>query len=163
MVPCNTCTKRHLECLYTPAHSDHTPLQESVRSPTKRRHLDHSPHSVKSDPDCIVAASRRDSTLTTWHQSPGPSAASSSKSVAGDAPFSKTNGTARQLLNGNDRDFDSKSRISNVSGGIADDEDLWLPRMLQDSTGRLCKYDQISSPRFTSHDRDVRQIDLVKR
>lgn len=87
----------------------------------------------------MVVSARRDSTLTTWHHSPSASGASSSKSAVGDAPCLKTNGTVRQLPNGSDRDFDSKSRISNVSGGLTDDDDLWLPRMLQDSTGRLCK------------------------
>lgn len=141
MRPCNTCTKRHLECIYTPAHSDQVGLQEPIRSPTKRRHLDSSPHIGKVESDSIEASSRRNSTMTTWLPSPSAPAISSSKSAVGDSNHPKTTGAARHL---SDRDFDSRSRISNVSG-IADDADIWLPRMLQDSTGRLCKCGQFTS------------------
>lgn len=135
--PCNTCTKRHLDCIYTPAHPDQASLQEPIRSPTKRRHLDTSPHIGKVEIDSIEASSRRNSTMTTWHQSPSAPATTPSKPALGDSDHSKTSSSVRHL---SDRDFDSRSRISNVSG-IADDADLWLPRMLQDSTGRLCKCD----------------------
>ncbi|RYP21183.1 hypothetical protein DL766_007994 [Monosporascus sp. MC13-8B] len=53
----------------------------------------------------------------------------------GEPSHLKTPSTVRDLLNSSDRDYDSRSRISNVSG-IPDDA-VWQPRMLQDSTGRL--------------------------
>ncbi|KAI2630994.1 fungal-specific transcription factor domain-containing protein [Hypoxylon sp. NC1633] len=50
----------------------------------------------------------------------------------------KLMGTSRaHLLGSNDRDFDSRSRISNASGAADEAELVSLPRMLMDTTGRL--------------------------
>ena len=48
-------------------------------------------------------------------------------------------GTNRNFLGSNDRDFDSRSRVSNASVTADEAEIVSLPRMLMDTTGRLRK------------------------
>lgn len=52
--------------------------------------------------------------------------------------------TPRQLLGSSDRDFDSRSRISNASGTAEEAVLGFFPRMLMDRKGRLRKYDHIN-------------------
>ncbi|OTB08588.1 hypothetical protein M426DRAFT_7328 [Hypoxylon sp. CI-4A] len=55
-------------------------------------------------------------------------------------------GPTRPLPDGSDRDFDSRSRVSNVSGGADETENLTLYRMLLDPyTGRLFSVGQSGS------------------
>ena len=57
----------------------------------------------------------------------------------------KSMGATRQLLGTSDRDFDSRSRMSNASGAADEAELMSLPRMLMDTTTRrLRTYDQIT-------------------
>lgn len=52
----------------------------------------------------------------------------------------KLMGTTRHLLANNDREFDTRSRISNVSGAADEiSRIMFIPRMLQDKTGKLRK------------------------
>ncbi|KAI0115046.1 fungal-specific transcription factor domain-containing protein [Daldinia grandis] len=131
--PCSTCDKRSLECLYTPT-SQETGSQEPLGSPSKRRRADQSPRTLKLEPGQTIAT--RTPFLASWDQS-----TNRSMSLAEIEPLEssekKLMGTARHLLANNDREFDTRSRISNVSGAVDEINSIFIPRMLQDETGKL--------------------------
>ncbi|KAI0014088.1 fungal-specific transcription factor domain-containing protein [Xylariaceae sp. FL0662B] len=132
--PCNTCTKRHLECLYTPTNLEQLcPLE----SPTKRRRSDNSPKMLKSTLETGQSTTTHSPSLTSWNQSADAPVMAFTKTESPGLNQKKSVGTTRHLLSNIDRDFDTSSRVSNTSGA-ADEADIFhLPRMLQDSTGRL--------------------------
>ncbi|KAI0166416.1 hypothetical protein GGR57DRAFT_25411 [Xylariaceae sp. FL1272] len=134
--PCNTCVKRQLECHYTPAGLDHSGSSEGIGSPTKRRHVDSSPNMIKLE-DTGQSAGRRGSTLTSWNQVSGPGDMALERAAVAEPIQQKQVEMAGQLLGTTERDFDSRSRLSNASAAV-DEADAFPPeRMLQDSTGRL--------------------------
>ncbi|CAJ2509835.1 Uu.00g057350.m01.CDS01 [Anthostomella pinea] len=92
---------------------------------------------LKSSIDSGQSTTRRDSSLTLWNQPSDAPEMDITKSVVPETPQHKPLGTARQLLGANDRDFDSRSRVSNASGAADEAEIYDSQRMLQDSTGRL--------------------------
>ncbi|KAI1492157.1 hypothetical protein F5X96DRAFT_412866 [Biscogniauxia mediterranea] len=130
--PCNTCTKRQLECQYTPTNLDRSGSQESLGSPTKRRHVESSPKMLKSSVDAGQSITRRNPSLPLWNR---PAEVPEMKPLVPDLSRQKP----PQLLGG-DREFDSGSRISNASGAADEAEVVPSQRMLQDSTGRLRTY-----------------------
>ena len=137
--PCNTCTKRQLVCEYkTP--SLESPDHDFVASPSKRRHIDGSPRPLRSSLDETLT-SRPPSAL--WGPI-GPAAAAAagpkpepSGSLAAMTPTK----SVHYLLNADETDSDSRSKMSSVSGA-ADEAEVYESqwRMLQDSTGRLREY-----------------------
>lgn len=130
--PCNTCTRRNLECSYTPNNPDHGPA-----SPPKRRHIEAPPASA---PPASLAEVPP---LQAWDQpapvetkdldvkGSGPPVPSSATVVDFELPKPLASAPPRE------HDFDNRSRNSTPSG--PDEEaSVWTsPRMLQDSTGRL--------------------------
>ncbi|KAI1335514.1 fungal-specific transcription factor domain-containing protein [Xylariaceae sp. FL0016] len=135
--PCNTCTKRQLECQYTPTSLDRSDSTDSLGSPTKRRHVDSSPSMLNSSIDGGPSTTRRNSSLNSWNQNPdGPDTKPAKPSGPGSTQRKQV-GTGNQLLGTSERDFDSRSRLSNTSGAADEAEVYPSKRMLQDSTGRL--------------------------
>ncbi|KAI3336882.1 hypothetical protein HD806DRAFT_21519 [Xylariaceae sp. AK1471] len=135
--PCNTCTKRQLDCQYTPTGLDHSDSQDGLGSPTKRRHVDNSPNMLKSSMEVGQNTTRRNSSLMLWNQPTGSGEMELDRTAVIESTQHKQIGASRQLLGGTDGDFDNRSRLSNAS--VAADEAEVYPskRMLQDSTGRL--------------------------
>ncbi|KAI0184690.1 fungal-specific transcription factor domain-containing protein [Xylaria flabelliformis] len=129
--PCNTCTKRHLDCQYTSSTSEHSGSQDSP--PSKRRHVDDHSHIPNPPNETRQGAARNGPPIMPWNQCAG--------SGGIEAVLIKTEhkqiGMGRPLLGEADIDFDSRSKLSNAS--VAADEAEVYPqnRMLQDSTGRL--------------------------
>lgn len=132
--PCNTCTKRQLDCQYTPNSSESAGPQDSP--PTKRRHVDGPPNMLKVSIQAGQDNAKINSSLMPWNQ----------LSESGEANFSRTvsvkhgnkqAGTARPLLSETDGDFDNRSKLSNASMAAEEAEVYPQNRMLQDSTGRL--------------------------
>ncbi|TRX92632.1 hypothetical protein FHL15_006559 [Xylaria flabelliformis] len=129
--PCNTCTKRHLDCQYTSSTSEHSGSQDSP--PSKRRHVDDQSHIPNPPNETGQGATRNGPPIMPWNQCAG--------SGGIEAVLIKTEhkqiGMGRPLLGEADIDFDSRSKLSNAS--VAADEAEVYPqnRMLQDSTGRL--------------------------
>ncbi|KAI1812148.1 hypothetical protein GGS20DRAFT_587803 [Poronia punctata] len=135
LMPCNTCTKRQLDCHYAPTSSDHSNAHETLNSPTKRRHIETSPHLIGSSID-VQVASRRSSSLMVWNAPPEPAEMDLDRTLLEPNP-AKHAGASRHLLGGTDSDFDSHSRLSNTSVAADESEGYPFKRMLQDSTGRL--------------------------
>ncbi|KAI0887367.1 uncharacterized protein GGS22DRAFT_108276 [Annulohypoxylon maeteangense] len=136
--PCSTCLKRSLDCLYTPTSLE-TGSQEPLGSPTKRRHIDNSPRTLKSTLEPNQALATHAPSLVPWNQPTDRSAMNLAEAEPPESSQKKLAGTGRHFLGGNDRDFDSRSRISNASGAADEAEIVTLPRMLMDTTGRLRK------------------------
>ncbi|KAI1106286.1 fungal-specific transcription factor domain-containing protein [Jackrogersella minutella] len=134
--PCSTCEKRSLECLYTPSNLE-TGSLEPLGSPTKRRHLDSSPRALKSTLESGQALTTHTPSLAPWSQPADRSAMVLPETESPESSQKKFVGAARHLLGSNERDFDSRSRISNQSGAADEAELVSLPRMLMDTTGRL--------------------------
>ncbi|KAI1378225.1 hypothetical protein F4677DRAFT_387110 [Hypoxylon crocopeplum] len=135
--PCNTCNKRNLECLYTPTNLE-TGSQEPLGSPTKRRHVDSSPRMLKSTLESGQTITAHTPSLASWDHPTDSSTMSIAETESSESSQKKLMGTNRNFTGGSDRDFDSRSRVSNVSA--ADEAELvTLPRMLMDTTGRLRK------------------------
>ncbi|OTB20264.1 hypothetical protein K445DRAFT_17549 [Daldinia sp. EC12] len=132
--PCSTCDKRSLECLYTPTSLE-TGSQEPLGSPSKRRHTDNSPRAIKLESGQTVAT--HTPFLASWDQSTNRSAMSLAEIEPLEPSPKKLMGTSRHLIANSDREFDTRSRISNVSGAADEITVMFLPRMLQDKTGRL--------------------------
>ncbi|KAK6950368.1 hypothetical protein Daesc_008694 [Daldinia eschscholtzii] len=132
--PCSTCDKRSLECLYTPTSLE-TGSQEPLGSPSKRRHTDNSPRAIKLESGQTVAT--HTPFLASWDQSTNRSAMSLAEIEPLEPSPKKLMGTSRHLITNSDREFDTRSRISNVSGAADEITVMFLPRMLQDKTGRL--------------------------
>ncbi|KAI0535531.1 fungal-specific transcription factor domain-containing protein [Xylaria digitata] len=134
--PCNTCTKRQLDCQYTSSSLDHPGALESIGPPIKRRHVDSSPNMLKSPIETRRGITGRDSTLMPWNQVAEPRGLD----IAGTMVIKSEHkhiGPSRPLLGGTDRDFDNRSKLSNASV-VADEAEVYPQnRMLQDSTGRL--------------------------
>ncbi|KAI1452249.1 fungal-specific transcription factor domain-containing protein [Annulohypoxylon moriforme] len=128
--------KRSLDCLYTPTSLE-TGSQEPLGSPTKRRHIDSSPRTLKSTLEPNQTLATHAPSLVPWNQPTDRSAMSLAETEPPDSSQKKLVGTGRLFLSGNDRDFDSRSRISNASGAADEAEIVSLPRMLMDTTGRL--------------------------
>ncbi|KAI0202742.1 fungal-specific transcription factor domain-containing protein [Astrocystis sublimbata] len=126
--PCNTCTKRQLDCQYTANGSDHSGSQDSP--PLKRRQVESpsnlmKPQSVGITQDC--------SSMIAWNQLDDSGGVDNVLFKADH----KHLGIERALLGENDHDFDSRSKLSNASV-VADEAEVYPQnRMLQDSTGRL--------------------------
>ncbi|KAI1319391.1 hypothetical protein F5Y16DRAFT_414268 [Xylariaceae sp. FL0255] len=132
--PCNTCTKRQLECHYTPSNLDHASSPDGIASPPKRRHVDSSPSTLKASLDASQNTSRRNSI---WAQASHGSEMALDRALMSEA-IHQTQTTSRPFLETADRgDYDGRSKISNAS--VAADEAEVYPsqRLLQDSTGRL--------------------------
>ncbi|KAI1808443.1 fungal-specific transcription factor domain-containing protein [Daldinia bambusicola] len=132
--PCSTCDKRSLECLYTPTSLE-TGSQEPLGSPSKRRHTDNSPRAIKLESGQTITT--HTPFLASWDQSTNRLAMSLAEIEPLEPNPKKLMGTSRHLLTSNDREFDTRSRISNVSGAADEFTVMFLPRMLQDKTGRL--------------------------
>ncbi|KAI2642523.1 hypothetical protein GGS21DRAFT_486344 [Xylaria nigripes] len=134
--PCNTCTKRQLQCLYSTI-SDHSGFQDGFGSPAKRRHLNSSPNMLKSPLEVEQNSTRRNSSLMPWGQHTESGELVLDGTVEIKPPQHRQIGMSRPFLTGTDGDFDSRSKFSNAS--VAADEAEVYPqnRMLQDSTGRL--------------------------
>ncbi|KAJ8132351.1 hypothetical protein O1611_g1267 [Lasiodiplodia mahajangana] len=131
--PCNTCTKRQLDCQYTPSNTESAGPQDSP--PTKRRHVDGPPNMLKPS---IQGGqfNTRNSSLMPWNH------LSDSREInIGRAVMTKSehqqNGMARPLLGENDGDLENRSKLSNASITAEEAEVYPQNRMLQDSTGRL--------------------------
>ncbi|KAI8626934.1 hypothetical protein F5Y19DRAFT_195204 [Xylariaceae sp. FL1651] len=136
--PCGTCHKRHIDCQYTPTNLDHSGSQESLGSPTKRRHVDNSPNVLNCSMNIGQSIARRNSSLSSlWNQPAESEEMALDRAVVVESPQQKQIGISRQLLGGSDRDYDSRSRISNASAAADEAEVYPSKRMLQDSTGRL--------------------------
>ncbi|KAI8966821.1 fungal-specific transcription factor domain-containing protein [Daldinia sp. FL1419] len=139
--PCSTCDKRKLECLYTPTSLE-TGSQEPLGSPSKRRRIDQSPRALKLESGQTIAT--HTPFLASWDQS-----TDRSMSLADIEPFDpsqkKLMGTTRHLLVNNDREFDARSRVSNVSGAADEFNIPFIPRMLQDGSGRLQYFGESAS------------------
>ncbi|KAK8026896.1 fungal specific transcription factor domain-containing protein [Apiospora marii] len=142
--PCNTCTKRQLPCVYTPSNLE--PGDSPVGSPTKRRHVESSPRSMRSSLGDMKtqpghAAPAGMPNATPWDPIEVPPAAhpiSGQPRAPVPAPVQKTpTQPSRRMTNPGEIDSDSRSRMSNASG-VADEAEVYPSRrMLQDSTGRL--------------------------
>lgn len=135
--------KRSLECLYTPTSLE-SGSQEPVGSPTKRRHVDSSPGTLKSTLESGQTIATHAPSLASWNQSTNRVAMSLGETEPAEPGQKKLMGATRHLLSTSDRDFDSRSRMSNTSGAADEAELVALPRMLMDKTGRLRTYDQIA-------------------
>ncbi|KAI0526254.1 fungal-specific transcription factor domain-containing protein [Xylaria bambusicola] len=135
--PCNTCTKRHLDCQYTTSTLDHSGSQDTFGPPTKRRNIDSSPTMLQSPVEASQGITRRNSSLMSWSQATESGGTSLSETTIL-KPEHKLVGIGCQALGGVDGDFDRRSKLSNASGA-ADEAEVYHPqnRMLQDSTGRL--------------------------
>ncbi|KAI1426072.1 fungal-specific transcription factor domain-containing protein [Xylaria sp. FL1777] len=136
--PCNTCTKRQLDCQYTASTLDHCGSQDGLGPPIKRRNVDDSPTMLKSPIEAGQGSTaRRNSSLMTWNQLAESGAMSLGETIVM-KPEHKYIGTGRPLLSTADGDFDGRSKVSNASVA-ADEAEVYHPqnRMLQDSTGRL--------------------------
>ncbi|KAI1766352.1 fungal-specific transcription factor domain-containing protein [Hypoxylon sp. FL1150] len=134
---CSTCEKRNLECMYTPTSLE-TGSQEPLGSPTKRRHVDSSPRMLKMEPGQIITAHA--SSIGPWSHNPDRS----SMSIKPESPElnqTRLGATTRHFTGGNDRDFDSRSRISttmSTTSGAADDAEQVVPsRMLETKTNKI--------------------------
>ncbi|KAJ2997034.1 hypothetical protein NUW58_g780 [Xylaria curta] len=132
--PCNTCTKRQLDCQYTPSSSDHPCSQDSP--PTKRRHVEGPPNMLKPSIEAGQSPIRVNSSLMPWSHIAESGRMDLDRSLVIKNDH-KHLGISRPLLGEADADFDSRSKLSNAS--VAADEAEVYPqnRMLQDSTGRL--------------------------
>ncbi|KAH8159573.1 hypothetical protein CIB48_g8678 [Xylaria polymorpha] len=132
--PCNTCTKRSLDCHYTSSSSDHSGSQDSP--PTKRRHVDSPSNIMKPPIEARQVVTRNNSSTMPWNQLTESGGVDMDKAVLA-KPEHKHIGISRPFLGETDVDFDSRSKLSNAS--VAADEAEVYPqnRMLQDSTGRL--------------------------
>ncbi|KAI1212945.1 uncharacterized protein F4807DRAFT_305454 [Annulohypoxylon truncatum] len=130
--------KRSLDCLYTPTSLE-TGSQEPLGSPTKRRHVENSPRTIKSILEPSQTLATHAPSLVSWNQPTDRSAMSLAETEPPESSQKKLVGTGRYFLGGNDRDFDSRSRVSNASGVADEAEIVSLPRMLMDTTGRLRK------------------------
>ncbi|KAI2469251.1 hypothetical protein F4781DRAFT_234683 [Annulohypoxylon bovei var. microspora] len=134
--PCSTCMKRSLDCLYTPTSLE-TGSQESLGSPTKRRHIDNSPRALKSILEPSQSLATHNQSLISWNQSTDRSVMSLAETEPPESSQKKLAGASRHYLGSNDRDFDSRSRVSNASGAADEADIVSLPRMLMDTTGSL--------------------------
>ncbi|KAI5867986.1 fungal-specific transcription factor domain-containing protein [Durotheca rogersii] len=135
--PCNTCVKRNLECLYTPSGLEQGGSQESLGSPSKRRHVDGSPSMLKPILESNqIATAHTTPSLAPWRPADRP-AMGLAEAESLESDQKKPMGMSRTFLSSIDRDFDSRSRISNASGTADEAELVSLPRMLMDMTGRL--------------------------
>ena len=139
--PCNTCTKRNLTCSYSPNGAS-DPLQpDSVGSPTKRRHIEDSSSSIKSEAAGSAPpqlASPDSSTSPKWEEA-HPKQLNGSAQLTVDFDLPKTMlGKAQSHKAATDDDYETRTRQSTISG--ADEEAVVYSqtRMLQDPTGRLC-------------------------
>ncbi|KAH9900607.1 hypothetical protein F4778DRAFT_151498 [Xylariomycetidae sp. FL2044] len=134
--PCNTCSKRHLECLYTPTTLNHSDLQDPDGSPTKRRHVDDSPGMVKSSTESCHSTTGHTPSLSMWNQlTDNPEMQLNKAETSG--PKLPAQIGVNNLISMGDSDFDSRSKISNTSGAADEAEVLPSKRMLEDQTGRL--------------------------
>ncbi|KAI1115926.1 fungal-specific transcription factor domain-containing protein [Nemania sp. NC0429] len=133
--PCNTCTKRQLECQYTPSSSDFSGPLDSP--PTKRRHVDGPPSTLNSSIQVAQGATRGNSLLMPWNQLAEHGQMSIEKSSVMMKHENKQVAMARSLLGETDPDFESRSKLSNASIAAEEAEVYPQNRMLQDSTGRL--------------------------
>ncbi|KAI1193070.1 fungal-specific transcription factor domain-containing protein [Nemania serpens] len=132
--PCNTCTKRHLDCQYTPSSSDFAGPLDSP--PTKRRHMDGPPNMLNASIQVRQGATRGSSSLMPWNQLTEHGQMNIDRSSVMKHE-NKQVGMARSLLVETDPDFDSRSKLSNASIAAEEAEVYPQNRMLQDSTGRL--------------------------
>ncbi|ORY69826.1 fungal-specific transcription factor domain-containing protein [Pseudomassariella vexata] len=136
--PCNTCTKRQLQCEYTPAILEAS--QSPVFSPTKRRHVDGSPRAIKSSPEESNAqlhhGPARNPPLPPWDSVEVSPASLVKPELTPSIPRPRAVST-RHFVDAKERDSDSRSRMSNTSGAADEAEVYPSQRMLQDSTGRL--------------------------
>ena len=136
--------KRSLECLYTPTSLE-PGSQEPIGSPTKRRHVDSSPGTLKSTLESSQTIATHAPSLASWNQPTNRVAMGLVETEPAEIGQKKSMGATRQLLGTSDRDFDSRSRMSNTSGAADEAELMSLPRMLMDTTTRrLRTYDQIT-------------------
>ncbi|KAJ3576961.1 hypothetical protein NPX13_g3545 [Xylaria arbuscula] len=135
--PCNTCTKRQLDCQYTTSTLDHSSSQDNFGPPAKRRNIDSSPTILQSPVDTAQDISRRNSSLMAWNPPPESGGVGLGETVIIKSEH-KHIGAICPPLPGADGDFDRRSKLSNASGA-ADEAEVYHPqnRMLQDSTGRL--------------------------
>ncbi|KAJ2896619.1 hypothetical protein MKZ38_005409 [Zalerion maritima] len=131
--PCNTCTRRNLECSYTSNHPEHGP-----GSPPKRRHIEPPPASTPRASTVEVLpisawAKAESSGETKDLEMKGtvPMASPSTGVPDLDAPKPISGGLPQEP------DFDGRSRNSTISGQDEEAAVYTSPRMLQDSTGRL--------------------------
>ncbi|KAH6653841.1 fungal-specific transcription factor domain-containing protein [Truncatella angustata] len=135
--PCNTCIKRQLACVYTPAPVNLEPDESPVGSPAKRRNVDTSPTAFKLE----MSKPRRQSSvhipaLSSWDIAE-TSAMGMTKSDISHTPGIKFHMSPSLSAANGELDQDSRSRMSTINS-TADEADLYpSQRMLQDSTGRL--------------------------
>ena len=138
--PCNTCTKRKLECEYRGNGNSRESIEMPDGPVVKRRHLESSPPTQPRPPPQLphisplmvhppIAPSpvQRRATATerfkvTFETDPDP--ASETECEPGAV----------------DQELELHSRNSTVSGPDEETHLLQSTRMLQDPTGRLCKY-----------------------
>ncbi|KAI0816555.1 fungal-specific transcription factor domain-containing protein [Xylaria sp. FL0064] len=135
--PCNTCTKRQLDCQYNTSTPDHSNSLDNLGPPTKRRNVDSSPTMVKSPIESVHGTARRSSSFMQWNQHAESGGMGLGETIVIN-PERKHTGTGCPILGGVDGDFDSRSKLSNASVA-AEEAEVYHPqnRMLQDSTGRL--------------------------
>ncbi|KAI0128610.1 fungal-specific transcription factor domain-containing protein [Xylariales sp. AK1849] len=137
--PCNTCIKRHLPCVYTPVPANSEPSQSPIERQTKRRHVDTSPGSLKSELEetrtHLHQAQMHVPTLGPWDVDEASAIHLPRSDLTPPATLKTHTGSVRNSLNV-DVDSVSRSRMS-IASGPADEAEVYLQRMLQDSTGRL--------------------------
>ncbi|KAI1175995.1 fungal-specific transcription factor domain-containing protein [Nemania sp. FL0916] len=131
--PCNTCTKRQLDCQYTPSSSDISGPQDSP--PTKRRHVD-GPLNLLRPSIQIGPDNSRNNALMPWNHLTEPGDMNVGRTIVIKHEHKQAE-AVRPLLGDTEGDCDSRSKLSNASIAAEEAEVYPQNRMLQDSTGRL--------------------------
>ncbi|KAI0099672.1 fungal-specific transcription factor domain-containing protein [Nemania sp. FL0031] len=132
--PCNTCTKRQLDCQYTPSNAEPAGPQDSP--PTKRRHVDGPPNMLKPSIQAGQCNTRSAASLMPWNHLTDSREINIGRTAVMKHDHGQ-NGMPRPLLGQNDGDFENRSKLSNASIAAEEAEVYPQNRMLQDSTGRL--------------------------
>ncbi|KAL7626305.1 hypothetical protein AAE478_003076 [Parahypoxylon ruwenzoriense] len=92
---------------------------------------------LKSTLEPGQAATTHTPSLTSWNRPADRPVMGLTETEPLESNQKKPMGTSRHFFGSLDRDFDSRSRISNTSGNADEAELVSLPRMLMDMTGRL--------------------------
>ncbi|EGY14922.1 fungal specific transcription factor domain-containing protein [Verticillium dahliae VdLs.17] len=136
--PCNTCSKRSLDCTYIKAPNsdlDHlSPLPSAT--PAKRRHVDDS-SPVKTDSPDINLPDHHSPTkvYAAWSNDPSRHGSIVGRPRVDTNPSTSTEPDNELLAP--DHEYENHSRNSTVSGPDEETSLLQSTRMLQDPTGRL--------------------------
>ncbi|KAI1393433.1 fungal-specific transcription factor domain-containing protein [Hypoxylon trugodes] len=121
--------------MYTPTSLENG-SQDPLESPTKRRHVEGSPRNTRTTLESGQTTTHIPS-LASWDQPTDRSAICLIETGSPESSQKKLVGITRNFHGSNDRDFDSRSRVSNASGAADEAEIMSLPRMLMDTTGKL--------------------------